>query len=54
MDKTKTYTFTKAELKRRKEADAKMSPDRKRQVSKAMVLANSEANTPIRALKKKK
>ena len=47
MDKTQTYTFTKEELKRLKEADEKLSPKRRLEVSKAMVLANSEANTPI-------
>ena len=54
MDKTKTFTITKDYAKKLKEKDAKMSPAKRLQVSKAMVQANSEANTPRKTTKNKK
>ena len=46
MEKNKSYTFTKAELAKIKAKDAKMTPAQKRATSKAIVTANSAANTP--------
>lgn len=42
----KSYTFTKAELNKIKNSEAKASPAKKREISKALVDANSAANTP--------
>lgn len=50
MANAKSYTFTKAKLNKMRSDEAKMTPSRKKAVSKALVEANSAANTP----KKKK
>lgn len=47
----KSFTFTKADLAKIKASEQKMSPTQRRAVSKALVQANSAANTPA---KKKK
>lgn len=50
MAKSDAFVFTKSELNKIKASDGKMTDARKRAVSKALVEANSAANTP----KKKK
>ena len=46
MAKAKSVTFTKADLDKYKAREAKMTPAQKKAVSKALVEANSAANTP--------
>lgn len=46
MDKAKSYTFTKAELAKLKAGEKKLSPEKRREISKALVDANTQANTP--------
>ena len=46
MAKDKSYTFTKNSLNKLKTSESKMTPEQKRSVSKAIVNANTEANTP--------
>lgn len=47
-------TFTKAELARVKASDATMNPARRKAVSKALVEANTAANSMTPAKRKKK
>lgn len=44
MANTKGYTFTKAELAKIKGSENKMSPAKRRAISKALVEANTAAN----------
>ena len=46
MAKAGAFTFTKAELKRIKNSEAKITDAQRREISKALVKANSAANTP--------
>ena len=41
------YTLTKEDFERIKARDAQMTPEQRREVSKALVEANTEANTII-------
>lgn len=41
-----SYTFTKSDLNKIKAKESKMSPEKRRAVSKALVEANTAANTP--------
>ena len=47
MNNASGYTFTNDELERRKAQDAKMTPEERLAVSKALVEANTEANAAI-------
>lgn len=42
----KSFTFTKAELNKIKTSENKMSANKRREISKALVEANSAANNP--------
>lgn len=44
MDKAKNFVFTKAEIKKFKSKEAKMTPAQKRAANKALVEANTAAN----------
>lgn len=44
--KGKSFTFTKTELAKVKAREAQMTPTQRRAASKALVEANSAANTP--------
>lgn len=54
MANAKGITLTKADLDRVRAQDAKASPARRRAISKGLVEANTEANTPKSARKKRK
>lgn len=45
MANSKSYTFTKSKLAQMRASEAKMTPKQKKAVSKALVEANTAANT---------
>lgn len=50
----KGFTFTKAEIAKYKEKEAKMTPVQRRAASKALVEANTAANKALSTPRKKK